>query len=259
MLGGVGVGAGQADPPPGEPRRSWSTPSGPLSSQPSSTGVGPGASATRGRDPASGSLNSWHQISRGVEDRAAATAAFCSSVPWASSVGPARLMPTRLTGWGARGPGVLHVEERDLHRRGVAAAVPARPVDADPAVGGQLRLPRPPPGDLLVERRERPAAARGWRPATPAPPAANASSSAVKRRSTSEVPEPVAAGGVRATRCSRVLVVGGERSVGGVAAVPDPRRRRRRPGRRRNFWCARVALHDLVGAGGRRARAATRT
>ena len=39
-------------------------------------------------------------------------------------------------------PRVLHVEDRDLHRRRAPPAVRLGPVDADPAVGRELRLPR---------------------------------------------------------------------------------------------------------------------
>ena len=51
-------------------------------------------------DPAPGSLKSWHQISSALAI-GRSQRAHCSSVPCASRVGPARLMPTRLTSWGA--------------------------------------------------------------------------------------------------------------------------------------------------------------
>ena len=72
----------------------------PESSQPSSTRTARVASDARS-EPASGSLNSWHQISSAVRI-AGSQRCFCSSVPCASSVGPARLIPTRLIGWSAR-------------------------------------------------------------------------------------------------------------------------------------------------------------
>jgi hypothetical protein len=50
--------------------------------------------------------------------------------------------------------GVLHVEDRNLHRGSAAPAVLGRPVNADPASGRQLRLPPSPPGDLVVDGLE---------------------------------------------------------------------------------------------------------
>ena len=72
----------------------------PDSSQPSSTRTALVCSDARS-EPASGSLKSWHQISSAVRI-AGSQRCFCSSVPCASSVGPARLMPTRLIGCSAR-------------------------------------------------------------------------------------------------------------------------------------------------------------
>ena len=69
VLRRVGIGAGQADPPPGELRVATSTPSGPISEP---AAVDRAAAVVRSdarSEPASGSLNSWHQISLGVEDR----------------------------------------------------------------------------------------------------------------------------------------------------------------------------------------------
>ena len=86
--------------PSGRTARTTSTPSGPERSQPSSTAPAV-SSARRGRNPASGSLNSWHQISSAVRI-GGSQRSFWSSVPCASSVGPARLMPTRLIGCSAR-------------------------------------------------------------------------------------------------------------------------------------------------------------
>ena len=51
----------------------------PLSSQPSSAGTAVVVSDAKS-DPASGSLNSWHQISSAVRIRASHRA-FCSAVP----------------------------------------------------------------------------------------------------------------------------------------------------------------------------------
>src|SRR5205085_353909 len=72
----------------------------PLSNQPSSVATALVVSEARS-EPAPRSLNSWHQISSAVRILASHRS-FCSSVPWASSVGPARLRPTRFTSCGAR-------------------------------------------------------------------------------------------------------------------------------------------------------------
>src|SRR5947209_14626987 len=72
----------------------------PVSSHPSSAGVAFVVSDARS-EPAPGSLNSWHQISSAVRILASHRS-FWSAVPWANSVGPARLSPTRLTSCGAR-------------------------------------------------------------------------------------------------------------------------------------------------------------
>ncbi len=50
---------------------------------------------------------------------------------------------------GGLGPGVLALVQRDLHRRGAAPAVGTGPVHADPAVGGEGRLPLPAPRHLV--------------------------------------------------------------------------------------------------------------
>ena len=106
----------------------------------------------------------------------------------------------------------------------------SRPVDPDPAVGRELGLPLP------AERRPRrrstrnAAARRRARRATPRTSAANASSSAVKLRSTSEVPEAFALV-VHERALQRRLVVGGERPVGRRRRGRARRARRRRRGR----------------------------
>ncbi len=51
-------------------------------------------------EPAPGSLKSWHQISSAVVIDGNHRRHW-SGVPWASRVGPARLIPTRLTNWAA--------------------------------------------------------------------------------------------------------------------------------------------------------------
>jgi hypothetical protein len=71
----------------------------PLSSHPSPSRTAEVVSEARSL-PAPGSLNSWHQISSAVRMRDSQRS-FCAALPWASRVGPARLMPTRLTGCGA--------------------------------------------------------------------------------------------------------------------------------------------------------------
>src|SRR5437588_6316312 len=72
----------------------------PLSSQPSSVATAFVVNEARS-EPAPGSLNSWHQISSAVRIFVSHRS-FCSAVPYASKVGPARLRPTRLTSCGAR-------------------------------------------------------------------------------------------------------------------------------------------------------------
>ena len=217
----LGIGAGQADAPPGE--AGVRGPDLLAADQPAARRRARARVVSEARsDPASGSLKSWHHSSLASRIDGSQRA-FCSSVPWASRVGPARLMPTRFTGCGAPGPGVLHVEQGDLDRRGVPPAVGRRPVDADPAVGGQAGLPGPAPGDLLLvvgERRRRLERRAANQARTSA---AKACSSAVKARSIGYRSQkrwrPAA---VRAGQ-QRGLVVGGERPVGHLApvAVPD--------------------------------------
>ena len=123
-FGASAIGAREADPPPRELR--VGRPHLLARQQPAVVDAHRAASASDARsEPASGSLNSWHQISSAVRI-AGSHRCFCSSVPCASSVGPARLMPTRLIGCERARPRVLHVEDRDLHRRRAATAVLAR-------------------------------------------------------------------------------------------------------------------------------------
>ena len=91
---------GRERSPTGRTARSSSRPSGPRAAS-RRRPAPPSSAATRGPSPASGSLNSWHQISLASRMRGSHRC-FCSSVPCASSVGPARLMPTRFTGCSAR-------------------------------------------------------------------------------------------------------------------------------------------------------------
>ena len=152
VLRRVGVGAGEADPPPRRTARTTSTPSGPRAASRRRRASARVCSDARS-EPASGSLNSWHQISPAVRIDGSHRC-FCSSVPCASSVGPGEVDADPVDRLQRARPRVLHVEDRDLHRRRATAAVLDRPVDADPAVCGELRLPRPAALDLVGDRLE---------------------------------------------------------------------------------------------------------
>ena len=98
-LGGGRVAAGQADAPVGElgvggPDLAAGDPVAAVDRH------GPVVSEARSL-PASGSLKSWHHSSS-AERMRGRQRAFCSSVPWASRVGPTRLTPIRPTSSGAR-------------------------------------------------------------------------------------------------------------------------------------------------------------
>ena len=146
VLGHVGVGAGQADAPARELR--VRRPHLLAREQPAVVDAHARVFSDARSEPASGSEKSWHQISSAVRIDGSQRA-FCSSVPCASSVGPARLMPTRLIGCSARAR-VLHVEDRDLDRRRAPSAVrrrasgcrPSGSRRAAPASAGRTR-PRP--------------------------------------------------------------------------------------------------------------------
>ena len=68
VLRELGIGAGEADAPPRELRVARPHLLA-VEHPPALDRRAPWCAATRGRDPASGSLKSWHQISLGVEDR----------------------------------------------------------------------------------------------------------------------------------------------------------------------------------------------
>ena len=72
----------------------------PVTRYPPSTGTARVVSEARSL-PASGSLKSWHHSSSAERIRGRKRS-FCSGVPWASRVGPTRLMPMRPTSSGAR-------------------------------------------------------------------------------------------------------------------------------------------------------------
>ena len=98
--------------------------------------------------------------------------------------------------------GVLDVVERDLDRRRVATAVAPRPLDADPSIGGELRLPPSSPVELVVGGRE-----RGWRLDVRAQPVADLGRERFFFRREGqvhlEVPEATAAGARRGRRATR--------------------------------------------------------
>ena len=143
------VGAGQADPPAGDCAYDVHT-FWPVSSQPPSTGVGP----RRQRREIAAGAGLAEQLApelAGVEDRGSHRA-FCSSVPCASSVGPARLMPdtvdrlrrTRCARTRrCRSP--PRPASRSARRTRVGQWMPTQ------RSRGQLRLPRPSPRDLVVD------------------------------------------------------------------------------------------------------------
>ena len=160
-------------------------------------------------------------------------------------------MPTRLTGCSARDARVLHVEDRDLHRRRAAAAVLARPVDRRPS-GPRRASPatRVPTRSPRRATRTRGGSSR-FAASHARTSSANACSSAVKLRSI-----------YRSQKRSRLVVR--ERLVQGLLVVGRERdgTRRRHGPRTIDVVAADAvgapllvherALHDLVRAGRRR-------
>src|SRR5437764_9749965 len=173
----------------------------------------------------------------------------CSSLPWASSVGPARLMPTRLTGWGA--------PQRAYSRLNSATctAVAPRP----PCSGGESTPPHRSAASLACQRRPHATSSSmdpnggGVSPCRrnhSRASRAKASSSGRSARSTwrsSEVPEALAPGGGE-RRLELPLVLGREPSVGGIAPTPEEDLV---PARAvgTELLVHECPLHDLVGGG----------
>ena len=101
-------------------------------------------------EPAPGSLKSWHQISCALT-MAGSHRRHWSGVPCARSVGPARLIPTRLTSCGAPLRAYSALKMRHLDGRRPPTPVLDGPIDPDPTGLGQLRLPGPAAPDRLGE------------------------------------------------------------------------------------------------------------
>ena len=149
MLGGVGVAAGQAHPPVGELRVGG--PHLATVELPSAVDA-PCRRAHRGEVRAGVGLGEQlaPQLLAAV-GMAGSQRAFCSSVPWASSVGPARFTPMRPTSSGARARASSSCTTKFSAGPEVAAAVGGRPCHRHPARAGQVRLPPTAEGDLLAE------------------------------------------------------------------------------------------------------------
>ena len=204
-FGRVGVGAGQADAPPGELRVARPHLLAGDSSQPPSTGVGPRCASDARSLPGVGLAEQLApDLARRRGSRQPALLLLVGAVGEQRRAGQVDADPVhRLR---RTGPGVLHVEERDL--TGVAPRPPysARPADARPS--GRRPAGPASAGPTRSRRRATSNAGRqlrGWS-AQPrrGPRSANACSSAVNDRSTgSEVPEPFAAGGVERGRAAR--------------------------------------------------------
>ena len=159
VLGGVGVGAHQRDPPPGE--LGVARPDLLALEYPAALG-GDGPGGERGQvRSCPGLAEQLAPDLLGAEDAGK----------------PARLLLVGAVRQDRRphvvdavavhrlrrpGAGVLHVEDGHLHRRGPPAAVARRPVDPHPAVGGQAGLPFAAPLELLLQRCGSAPGARRW-------------------------------------------------------------------------------------------------
>ena len=98
--------------------------------------------------PASGSLNSWHQISSAA--RIGGRYRRCwASVPWAMSVGPTMASPTRLIAGGIPAAAASCGPDHPVRHRQAPAPVLDRPPQPGPPAGGQLPLPGLPPHHVL--------------------------------------------------------------------------------------------------------------
>ncbi len=136
--------------------RTTSRPSGPRAAS-RRRRARPASSATRGRNR--------HRVRRTAGTRSrrrsridGSQRAFCSSVPCASSVGPARLMPTRLIGCNARERAYSMLKIATSTGDAPRPPYACRPVDTDPPIGREARLPAPAEldlvGDVLEPRRD---------------------------------------------------------------------------------------------------------
>ncbi len=147
MAGGVGIGADQGDAPAGEPGVG-----GPDLLAADQPAVVDRHTPRRQRSQVRTGVGLAEELApelAGVEDRQQPAGLLL--VGPVGQQGRARQVdPHPVDRLGRPGPGVLHVEQGHLDRRGVPAAVGRGPLDPHPAIGGQLRLPRPPPGDLLI-------------------------------------------------------------------------------------------------------------
>ena len=109
----------------------------------------PSCAGWRGREPASGSLKSWHQMCspRRIGSR---NCACCSGVPWAMSVGADHLEPDAREVVGRRVAVLLLLDDPHLVGAETTATERGGPHRHRPPAVVELDEPGPPGGDLLV-------------------------------------------------------------------------------------------------------------